>query len=117
VAHLPHLAREGEGLRTEEMEPHDLVGLKPQESLADSGEDGRLRDGVGVEVMQLHPIVVRQCPHEVAHRNPEAPFMERGKAKDVARGQIQHLLIVRRDPLGLRSGGSVPEQASVNQRF
>jgi hypothetical protein len=43
--------------------------------------------------------------------------MERGEANDVARGRIQHLLIVRRDSLRLQASGSVSEQASVNQRF
>jgi hypothetical protein len=84
MAHLPHLARDGEGLCTEEMERQVPVGLNPKESLVDSGEDGRLSDGVGVEVVQLHPVVVRQGPHEATHQNPEAPFMERGKANDVA---------------------------------
>jgi hypothetical protein len=51
VVHLPHLAREGEGLHAEEMEPQVPVGLNPQESLADGGEDGCLRNGVGVEVV------------------------------------------------------------------
>jgi hypothetical protein len=76
VAHLPHLTVEGEGLCTEEMEPQVPVGLNPEESLADGGEDGRLSDGVRVAVVQLYPIVVRQGPHEATLRNPEAPFME-----------------------------------------
>jgi hypothetical protein len=93
------------------------VGLNPQEPLVDGGEDGRLHNGVGVEVVQLHLIVVWQGPHEVAHRNPEAPFMERGEANDVAHGRIRHLLVVRRDPLRLRARGSGPEQTSINQRL
>jgi hypothetical protein len=60
---------EGEGLRPEEMEPQVLMGLNCQVPLADGGEDGRLSDGVRVEVVQLHPIVVRQSSHEVARRN------------------------------------------------
>jgi hypothetical protein len=99
VAHLPHLVEEREGLRTEEVEPQVPVGLNPQKPLAGGEEDGRLRNGVGVEVVQLHPVVVWQGLHEAACQNPEAPFMERGEADDVARGRIQHLLVVRRDPL------------------
>jgi hypothetical protein len=76
-----------------------------------------LSDGVGVEVVQLHPIVVRQGSHEATRWNPKAPFMERGKANDAACGRIQHLLIVRRNPLRLRAGGLVPEQAGINQCF
>jgi hypothetical protein len=51
MAHPPHLAREGEGLRAEEMDSQIPVGLDPQEPFIDGGEDGRLRDGVGVEVV------------------------------------------------------------------
>jgi hypothetical protein len=106
VSHLPHLAAEREGLRGEEVEPQVPVGLDPQEPLADGGKDARLRNGVGIEVVQLHHVVVRQGPHEAARRNPEALFMEQGETNDVVRGRIRHLLVVRRDPLGLRAGGS-----------
>jgi hypothetical protein len=34
------------------------VGGDPQVSFAHRYEDGGLRDGVGAEVVQLHPIVV-----------------------------------------------------------
>ena len=60
---------------------------------------------------------MRQGPHEAARRNSKALFTERGEANDVAHGRIRHLLIVRRDPLGLRVGGLVPEQVGVNQRL
>jgi hypothetical protein len=117
MAHLPHLAREGEGLCTEEMEPQVPVGLNPQESLTDGREDGCLHDGIGVEVVQLHLVVVRQGSHEAARRNPKAPFMERGEANDLASERIRHLLIVRRDPLGLQADSSMSEQVGINQCF
>jgi hypothetical protein len=93
------------------------VVLNPQEPLTDGGEDGRLCNGVRVEVVQLHLVVVWQGPHEVAHRNPEASFMERGEANDVARGRIRHLLVVRRDPLRMRARGSGPKQTGINQHL
>jgi hypothetical protein len=93
------------------------VGLDPHEPLIDGREDGHLSNGVEVEVVQLHPVVVWQGPHEATRRNTEAPFMERGEADDVARKRIRHLLIVWRDPLRLRASGSGPEQAGVNQRL
>jgi hypothetical protein len=66
VAHPPHLDGEGEGLLPKEGEPQVPVELNPQIPLADSGEDDHLSDGVRVEVMQIHPVVVRQSPHEAA---------------------------------------------------
>ena len=40
------------------------MGGNPQIPLADGDEDGRLRDGVGVEVVELHAIVVWEHLHE-----------------------------------------------------
>jgi hypothetical protein len=75
MAHLLHLAREGERFRSEEVDPHVPVGLYPYVSFADGCEDGRLSDGVRVEVVELHPIVMRKCPHEVARRHPNPRSM------------------------------------------
>ena len=44
------------------------MGGDAQVPLADGDEDGRLRDGVGVEVVELHAVVVWECPHEPVHR-------------------------------------------------
>jgi hypothetical protein len=52
------------------------VGVNPQKPLANRHENRRLHDGVGVEVMQLHPVVVRERPHEAARRHPKPPLME-----------------------------------------
>jgi hypothetical protein len=43
--------RQGKKLRGEEMGPQILVGVNPQKAFANRREDGRLRDGVGVEVV------------------------------------------------------------------
>ena len=59
------------------------MGSNPQVPLADSDKDGRLRDGVGVEVVELHAIVVWERPHEPVHRKAEAALMKRHEAHDV----------------------------------
>jgi hypothetical protein len=40
------------------MDPQVPVGVNPQKPLANRHENSRLRDGVGVEVVKLHPIVM-----------------------------------------------------------
>jgi hypothetical protein len=67
------------------MSPQVLVGGDPQVSFAHRYEDGGLRDGVGAEVVQLHPIVVQDRPHEVACRHTESPLVEGDEAHDVPR--------------------------------
>ena len=54
--------------RPKEVEPQLLVGGNAQVPLADGDEDGCLCDGVGVEVVNLHAIVVWECPHEPVRR-------------------------------------------------
>jgi hypothetical protein len=74
--------------------------LDPQVPLTDSSEDGRLCDGVRVEVVKFYLVVMRQVPHEAARLNSKTSFMERGEAHDVACEWIWHLLIVWRDQAG-----------------
>jgi Ni/Co efflux regulator RcnB len=62
-------------------------GGDPQVSFAHRYEDGGLRDGVGAKVVQLHPIVVQDRPHEAACRHTESPLVERDEAHDVPRRQ------------------------------
>ena len=52
--------------------------------LADSDEDRRLRDGVGAEVVQLHPVVLAQRPHESADGDAKSPLVESHETHDVA---------------------------------
>jgi hypothetical protein len=85
---LFHVRRRGEELRGEEMGPQVPVGVNPQKPLTNRHENGRLRDGVGVEVVKLHPIVVRERPHEAARRHPKPPLMKRGEADHVPRGGV-----------------------------
>ena len=56
----------------EQVEPQLPVGSDPQVPLADGDEDGRLHYGVGVEVVKLHAVVMRERPHEPVHWHTEA---------------------------------------------
>jgi hypothetical protein len=49
---------------------------------------GRLRDGVGGEVVQLHPIVVAQPPHEPARGGLEAALVHADEADNVTWGRV-----------------------------
>ena len=49
------------------------MSRNPQVPLAHYGEDGRLHDGIGVEVVKLHPIIVHEGTHELAHQNHKPP--------------------------------------------
>src|SRR6185369_17195462 len=47
-----------EEFAAEQMDPEVPVGLDAEVPLADGDEDRRLRDGVGAEIVQLHPVVL-----------------------------------------------------------
>jgi hypothetical protein len=85
---LLHVRRRSKKLHTKEMSPQVPVGVNPQKPLANRHENGRLRDGVGVEVMQLHPIVVRESPHKATRRHPKPLLMEGGEADHVPGGGV-----------------------------
>jgi hypothetical protein len=55
----------------EEVEPHILLWLHPQVSLADRRENGSLRDGIRGKMVQLHLVVVEEHPHEVVGQHSE----------------------------------------------
>jgi hypothetical protein len=63
--------RRGKKLRGEEMGPQVPVGGDPQISFANRREDGCLRDGVGTEIVQIHPVDVQNRPHKMACRHSE----------------------------------------------
>jgi hypothetical protein len=107
---LLHIRRRGEELREEEMGPQVLVGVNPQKPLANRRENGRLRYGVGVEIMQLHPVVMRERPHEAARRHPKHPLMERDETDHVPRRQSRVGLAPGGHPLRLRPAGERTKQ-------
>jgi hypothetical protein len=102
---LLHVRRRGEELHGEEMGPQVPVGVNPQKPLANRRENGRLRYGVGVEVMQLHPILMWERPHEAARRHPKPPLMERGETDHVPRRRSRVGLAPGGRPLRLRPAG------------
>jgi hypothetical protein len=82
---LLRLRRRDKELRGEEMGPQVPVRVNPQKTLANRCEDGRLHNRVGVEVMQLHPVVVQEHPHEAARWHSEPPLMEGDKTDHIPR--------------------------------
>jgi hypothetical protein len=91
------------------MGPQVPVGVNPQKPLANRRENGRLRYGVGVEVMQLHPVVMRERPHEAARRHPKPPLMERGETDHVPQRRSRVGLAPGGHPLRLRPAGERTE--------
>jgi hypothetical protein len=101
---------QGKKLRGEEMGPQILVGVNPQKTLANRCEDGRLRNGVGIEVVQLHPVVVQERPHETACWHSKPPLMEGDETNHIPRRRSRDSLVRRDHPLRLRVTGEGTEQ-------
>jgi hypothetical protein len=97
------------------MGPQVPVGVNPQKPLANRHENGRLHDGVRVEVVKLHPVVVRERPHEAAHRHPKPSLMKRGEADHVPRRRSRVGLAPGGQPLRLRPAGERTEQTLGNE--
>jgi hypothetical protein len=91
------------------MGPQIPVRVNPQKTLANRREDGRLRNGVGVEVVQLHPVVVQERAHEAARWHSKPPLMEGDKANHVPR-RWSRVGLARDHPLRLRPTGEGTEQ-------
>jgi hypothetical protein len=72
-------------------------------------------DGVRVEVVKLHPVVVRERPHEAAHRHPKPSLMKRGEADHVPRRRSRVGLAPGGQPLRLRPAGERTEQTLGNE--
>jgi hypothetical protein len=110
-----HVRRRGEELRREEMGPQVPVGVNPQKPLANRHENSRLHDGVGVEVVKLHSIVMWERPHEAARRHPKPPLMEEGETDHVPRRRSRVGLAPGGQPLRLRPAGERTEQTLSNK--
>jgi hypothetical protein len=82
--------RQGKKPRGEEMGPQIPVGVNPQKALSNRREDGRLRNGIRVEVVQLHPVVMQERSHETACWHSEPPLMEGDETQHIPqrRGQV-----------------------------
>jgi hypothetical protein len=107
--------RQGEELRGEDMGPQILVGVNPQKTLTNRRKDGRLRNGVGVEVVQLHPVVVQERPHETAHWHSEPPLVEGDETNHIPRRRSRVGLARRGHPLRLRVTREGTEQTIGNK--
>ena len=68
----------------EEVESQLLVRGNAQVPLVDGDEDGRLRDGVGVEVVELHAIIVQKRSHEPVCWQTKTMLMKGHEAHNVA---------------------------------
>jgi hypothetical protein len=65
------------------MSPQVPVRVNPQVSFANRREDGGLRDGVGAEVVQLHPVDMQNSPHKTTRRHSEPPLVKGDEAHDI----------------------------------
>jgi hypothetical protein len=93
------------------MGPQVPMGGNPQKPFANRREDGCLRDGVGAEIVQLHPVEVQNRPHETTCRHSEPPLVKRDKAQHISRRRGRGGSARRGHPLRLRVTGERTKQA------
>jgi hypothetical protein len=60
--------------------------------------------------VKLHPVVMRERPHEAARLHPKPPLMKRGEADHVPRRWSRVSLAPGGQPLRLRPAGERTEQ-------
>jgi hypothetical protein len=97
------------------MGPQIPVGVNPQKSFTNRREDGCLRDRVGVEIVQLHPIEMQNRPHETACQHSEPPLVERDETQHIPRRRGRGGSAQRDHPLRLRVTGEGTKQAIGNK--
>jgi hypothetical protein len=112
---LLRVRRRGEELHREEMGPQVPMRVNPQKTLTNCREDGRLCNRVGVKVMQLHPVVVQERPHEAARWHSKPPFMEGDETDHIPRRWSRVSLAPGGYPLWLRPAGKRTEQTIGNK--
>jgi hypothetical protein len=86
------------------MGPQVLVGGNPQKPFANRREDGCLRDGVGAEIVQLHPVDLQN-----------RPLVKRDKAQHIPRRRGRGGSARRGHPLRLRVTGERTKQTIGNK--
>jgi hypothetical protein len=111
----PFPRRQGKRLRREEMGPQIPVGLNPQKPFANRREDGCLHDGVGVEIVQLHPVEMQNRPHEATCWHSEPLLVERDETQHVPRRRGRGGSARRDHPLRLRVTREGTKQAIGNK--
>jgi hypothetical protein len=90
-------------------------GGNPQKPFANRREDGCLRDGVGAEIVQLHPVYVQNCPHETTCRHSEPPLVKRDEAQHIPQRRGRGGSARRGHPLRLRATGERTKQTIGNK--
>jgi hypothetical protein len=90
-------------------------GGNPQKSFANRREVGCLRDGVGTEIVQLHPVDVQNRPHKTTCRHSEPPLMKRDEAQHIPRRRGRGGSARRGHPLRLRVTGERTKQTISNK--
>ena len=88
-----------------------------QVHLADGDEDGRLRNGVGVEVVKLHAVVMRERPHESVRQQAKTTLVDRHEAHDIPLAWPQLWLARCSNPLRPIGVGDRAEKAVVDERL
>jgi hypothetical protein len=97
------------------MGPQIPVGVNPQKPFANRREDGCLRDGVGTEIMQLHPVEMQNRPHKTTRWHSEPPLMERDETQHIPRRRGWGGSARRGHPLRLRVTREGTKQAIGNK--
>jgi hypothetical protein len=89
--------------------------VNPQKPFANRHEDGCLRDGVGAEIVQLHPVEMQNRPHETTCWHSEPPLMERDETQHIPRQRGRGGSARRGHPLRLRVTGEGTKQTIGNK--
>jgi hypothetical protein len=97
------------------MGPKVLVGGNPEISFTNRHEDGCLRDGVGTEIVQLHPVDVQNRPHKTARRHSEPPLVKGDEAQHIPRWRGRGSSARRGHPLRLRATRERAKQTFSNK--
>jgi hypothetical protein len=114
-ANSPLPCRQGKRLGGEEMGPQIPVGVNPQKPFTNRREDGCLRDGVGAEIVQLHPVEMQNRPHETTRWHSEPPLVERNETQHIPRRRGWGDSARRGRPLRLRVTREGTKQAIGNK--
>jgi hypothetical protein len=97
------------------MGPQVPVRVNPQVSFTNRREDGGLRDGVGTEVVQLHPVDMQNRPHKMACWHSEPLLVEGNEAHHIPRRRGRGGSARRGHPLRLRATGERAKQTLGNK--
>ena len=88
------------------------MGLNPQIPLAQRNEGRDVLNPIGIQMLQLKPIVVQQPLEESVGRSREPTLVEGDEGDDIAVGQRWLILATRYNPLHCR--GPCTEKALLN---